>query len=222
MASTAPTDASSRWSSAAVAFAAVTLLISACSSDSSSNASETTQAQSDVQAETSTSGSSTTEAPPVTPGVATEPGDPTASAGCAIDDFVDGDTLKPASCGGSATAVLKGETIEFGSFGCFTGADAIEATRSDDGTFSSLGVVPYGDGLAAVVVSARGSAISIYEILLVLDIASDLVWHGQANDGVVTIDGDHVAFEGEFVEVSGGSTPTGAVEVGSIEATCAP
>jgi hypothetical protein len=206
-----------------IVVSAAMLLISACTSDSSPTASETTQAPSEVQTETSTFDGSTTEAPPVTPGDAgTEPGDPAASTGCSLDDFSGADTLKPGSCGGSATVVLGDETIEFDSIGCFTGADAVEATRSDDTTFSSIGVVAHGDGLAAVVVSAQGSAIPIYEILIVLDITSDLVWHGQANDGVVTIDGDQVAFEGEFVEVSGGSTATGAVEVGSIAATCAP
>lgn len=213
MTSTVLTGHSFTWPRTMVAVAVAILLTSACSNDSSPTASESTLAPSDDQTETSTIASSTSDG---------QPEDPTASAGCSLDDFRDGDTVKPASCGGSATVVLGGETIEFESFGCFTGEDAVEATRSDNTTFSSLGVVAHDGRLAAVVVSSQGSAVPIYDIAVVRDIASDRVWHGQANDGVVSIDGGRVTFVGDFAEASGGDTATGAIETGSIEAICAP
>lgn len=110
----------------------------------------------------------------------------------------------------------------FDSFACFTGAQAVEATSSDSTTFSSIGVVAHGGSLAAIAFSSRGTAIPIYDIAFVADVGSDRVWHGQANSGVVAIDGNHVTFEGDFAEVSGGNTATGAIEAGSVDATCAP
>lgn len=220
MASTVLTGGSIKGSKTFIAVAAAILLISACGGDSS-QPDETSSPSTNAQTETTIAGPTTSEGPVDAPAENTEPDEPRGSTGCSLDDFVDGDSVKPASCGGSATVVLGGETIEFDSFACFTGEDAVEATNSDHTAFSSIGVISKGDSLAAIVFSVS-TGIAIYDIAYVSDVDSDRVWHGQANSGPAAVDGDHVTFQGEFVEVSGGDTPTGASEAGSIDATCAP
>lgn len=220
MASTELTGGSMKISKTLTVVAAAVLLISACGGDSSAT-DDTTSTSPDAQTETTFAETTTSEAPAETPADDTEPEEPAGSTGCTLDDFRDGDSVRPASCGGNATVVLGGETIEFDSFACFTGEDAVEATNSDRTTFSSIGVTSNGGSLAAIVFSVT-SGIAIYDIAYVPDVDADVVWHGQANSGPAEVDGDHVTFQGDFEEVSGGDTPTGASESGSIDATCAP
>ena len=205
-----------------IAVAVATATFSACGGDSSQPADTSTPPASNAGTQPTTEEPPTSEGPPDTPAESTDPEEPTASAGCSLDDFRDGDTVKEASCGGSATVILGGETVVFDSFACFTGADAIEATGSDRTTFTSIGVASHDGGLAAIVFSHRDVNITRYEIAYVPDVDSDVVWHGQATSGVVVVDGNQVSFEGEFEEVSGGDTATGGVEAGSVDATCAP
>ena len=126
----------------------------------------------------------------------------------------------PASCGGSATLVFDGETIEFDFFACFFDADAAAAVGSDGVTFAALGQVADAGGIASVGASVNETTFA-NEVFYVPGGDPNTQWHGDNEGDLLKVEGNRVTYQGDLLEVVDGSV-TGAKVDGSLDATCGP
>lgn len=124
------------------------------------------------------------------------------------------------SSGGSATITIAGETVEFESFTCYHGDDAIEAFGDDDLTFAALGQAETSAGGSIVAVSAIESPFGPNYTIFYSPTGDSLgeVWQRVGEDAAI-IDGDRITGEGDFDRIVGGEH-TDETAVGSFEATC--
>jgi hypothetical protein len=190
---------------------AIACLITACGgSGASADTSLPTQPAEATADATRAGQTADAAAPSASDSMASDDAGPVAG-GCSLD--------APASCGGSATLVIGGETIEFDFFACYTGDDAVVATRSDSGTFASIGQVSRNGATATVgftIVERLG--VPIYELVYAGG-DSNANWHGVDENDQMTVEGGSVSFEGDFAETID-SEPTGQTQSGSLKATC--
>lgn len=119
------------------------------------------------------------------------------------------------------------ETVVFDFFDCYVDDDAVESAGNDAAVFSALGQVSRNGETASVVITAIervGVPVyePVYEVVFVPDLDSRTGWWGDTTeDSSETIDGSIVTFSGDFQEVLDGSTPSGQLESGSLDAACA-
>jgi hypothetical protein len=201
-----PANSERRRPAAAVLALAIAMSISACGGGAAVSTDPATAATSGPAAD------STSAAP--TAGQ-TGAGGQGAASECSLDAI--------ASCGGSATLTLAGEPVVFDFFGCFTGADAAIAFGQDAATFTGLGQVSVGGGPATLFVAVleRGALVT-YQLIYVPSGASNTEWGADNSESEqITVDGDHVAFDGDVIQAVNG-TPTGEHVAATLEATCAP
>jgi hypothetical protein len=144
-----------------------------------------------------------------------EPTDPDDEGKSTEDSMPEG-----GSASGSARITIAGESVEFESFTCFHGEDAIEAFGNDDLTFAAYGEVETSAGKSVVAVSANESPFGPNYTIFYSPTGDSLdeVWQ-RVGEEAATIDGDRITGDGDFDRIVGGEH-TGETAIGSFEATC--
>lgn len=196
----------------------VALTLSACGGNSTSTTDPTTSSDATdatVTPETTSSEPSptSTETPATATSEGSDPDEPAASSGCTVES--------PESCGGSATLVIGGETIEFDFFACYEGDDAVAVSGPGvEPFFVGFGTASRDGVTTAVLVRGEDFGGIRYSVGWVPDVASQVAWWDDS-DSMPAVDGGHVSYEGEFGETQeDGRSPTGRTDSGSFDGMC--
>ncbi len=211
MPSSAPANSGRHRPGAAALALAMVISIGACGGGAAVPTDAASTATSDLAVDPTPT--APTSAEPAAPTAEqTEAGGQDAGFECSLDAF--------ASCGGSATLTLGGEPVVFDFFACFTGDDASRAFGHDGTRFAALGQRSGSGGPDTVGIGiVDHGAIDIEELVYSPSGASNTEWHRDSDGQGITVEGDHVAFDGDLVEAVGG-TLTGQQIAASLDATC--
>ncbi len=206
-----PASSGSHRTGAAALALAVVMSIGACGGGAAVPTNDAPAGTSDLGVD-STPAAPTAAEPAPTTAEQTEAGGQDAGFECSLDAIT--------SCGGSATLTFGGEPVVFDFFACFTGDDAARAFGHDGTKFAALGQRSGSGGPATVGIGIIDhGAIDTYELVYVPSPESNSEWHGDAVEDGMTVEGDHVAFDGDLVEAVDGAL-TGQRMAASLDATC--
>ncbi len=207
----APAGSGSHRPGAAALALAVVISISACGGGAATTADAASTATSNPAVDP-TPAAPTAAEPAAPTAEQTEAGGQDAAFECSLDAFT--------SCGGSATLTFGGEPFVFDFFACFTGDDAARAFGHDGTRFAALGQRSGSGGPDTVGIGiVEHGAIDTHELVYVPSGEPNTEWHRDSDSQRITVQGDHVTFDGDLVEAVGG-TLTGQQVAASLDATC--